>query len=124
MFSVHGFRLGGVRIVTSTLWISHHLFLRTRPMFFVETRTGFGPREATMASASQTLLFCFVFSVSIDTRGGVVHFATRQRRFYISVGFCRHIAARLILDQILLSVLYGFSPFYDHVMFYWTWIHR
>ena len=40
-----------------------------------------------MASASQMLLFCFVFSVSIDTLGGVVYFATRQKRFHVSVEF-------------------------------------
>ena len=53
----------------------------------VERRIGFGPREATMASAWQTSLLCFVFSVSVVTRGGVVHVATLQKRFPLFRGF-------------------------------------
>ena len=43
---------------------------------------------------------------------------------HFSVGFYYHIAARVILDRILLSVLYVLSQFYHHVVFDWTWIHR
>ena len=42
---------------------------------------------------------------------------------HVSVGFYYHIAARVILDWILLSGLYVLSQFHDHVVFGWTWIH-
>ena len=43
---------------------------------------------------------------------------------HVSVGFYYHIAARVILDRILLSVSYVLSQLYDHVVFDWTRIHR
>ena len=43
---------------------------------------------------------------------------------HVSVGFYYHIADRVILDRILLSVLYVWSQFYHHVVFDLTWIHH
>ena len=122
-FSVNGFCLGDVRIVTSTYWIFCHVFLWTRRMLLLrdalvsvqeKLRWQVLDGRRCCASSSRSLLSHVELWFMLPHARNVSHF---------SVGFYYHIAARVTSDRILLSVCYVLTQFHDHVVFGWTWIH-
>ena len=123
--SVNEFCLGDVRIVTSNILDFLPCVFVDPSHVIVERRHWFRSKRSYDGKClTDVVVLLRPSRSSIVTRGGVVHVAhTPENVSHVSGGFDYHIAARVTLDRILLSVCYVLTQFHDHVVFDWTWIH-